>query len=77
MKLKQLANVLIKIVGLYVCQCAIPNLISGRLMLLRTLYAPTGISEVAMAKLSDAMFRAASWGDCRCRSSAGWRNFYI
>ena len=29
MKSKQLANVLIKIVGLYVCLCAIPELVSG------------------------------------------------
>jgi ABC-type nickel/cobalt efflux system permease component RcnA len=29
MKSKQLANVLIKIIGLYVCLCAIPGLVSG------------------------------------------------
>lgn len=29
MKSKQLANVLIKIIGLYVCLCAIPRLVSG------------------------------------------------
>jgi hypothetical protein len=29
MKSKQLANVLIKIIGLYVCLCAIPGIISG------------------------------------------------
>jgi hypothetical protein len=29
MKSKQLANVLIKIVGLYVCLCATPGLVSG------------------------------------------------
>ena len=29
MKSKQLANVLIKIIGLYVCVCAIPGVISG------------------------------------------------
>jgi hypothetical protein len=29
MKSKQLANVLIKIVGLYVCLCAIPGLLAG------------------------------------------------
>lgn len=29
MKSKQLANVLIKILGLYVCLCAIPGLVSG------------------------------------------------
>jgi hypothetical protein len=28
-KSKQLANVLIKIIGLYVCLCAIPGLVSG------------------------------------------------
>jgi hypothetical protein len=29
MKSKQLANVLIKIIGLYVCICAIPGIVSG------------------------------------------------
>jgi hypothetical protein len=29
MKSKQLANVLIKIIGLYVCLCAIPSLVVG------------------------------------------------
>jgi hypothetical protein len=29
MKSKQLANVLIKILGLYVCLCAIPGLVAG------------------------------------------------
>jgi hypothetical protein len=29
MKSKQLANVLIKIIGLYVCLCAIPGIITG------------------------------------------------
>jgi len=29
MKSKQLANVLIKIIGLYVCLCAIPGVVSG------------------------------------------------
>jgi hypothetical protein len=32
MKSKQLANVLIKIIGLYVCLCAIPGLVSGILI---------------------------------------------
>jgi hypothetical protein len=33
MKSKQLANVLIKIIGLYVCLCAIPGLVTGILAL--------------------------------------------
>jgi hypothetical protein len=32
MKSKQLANVLIKIIGLYVCLCVIPSLVSGILI---------------------------------------------
>jgi len=32
MKSKQLANVLIKILGLYICLCAIPSIISGILL---------------------------------------------
>ncbi len=33
MKSKQLANVLIKILGLYVCLCAIPGFVSGFLLI--------------------------------------------
>ncbi len=33
MKSKQLANVLIKIIGLYVCLCTIPGFVSGILLL--------------------------------------------
>ena len=32
MKSKQLANVLIKSIGLYICLCAIPGLVSGVLL---------------------------------------------
>jgi len=33
MKSKQLANVLIKILGLYICLCAIPGFVSGILLI--------------------------------------------
>ena len=36
MKSKQLANVLIKIIGLYVCLCAIPEVFSGTAAVLAT-----------------------------------------
>ena len=33
MKSKQLANVLIKVLGLYICLCAIPGFVSGILLI--------------------------------------------
>jgi hypothetical protein len=41
MKSKQLANVLIKIIGLYICICAIPSFLSGIIVAL----APFGLSK--------------------------------
>jgi hypothetical protein len=48
MKSKQLANVLIKIVGLYVCLCAIPGLVSG--------IAPVFALALGSPKWDDYMF---------------------
>jgi hypothetical protein len=43
MKSKQLANVLIKIIGLYICLCAIPGLVSGTAVVIgRALGTPQG-----------------------------------
>jgi hypothetical protein len=42
MKSKQLANVLIKIIGLYVCLSAIPGIISGILVALELAFGPKG-----------------------------------
>ena len=38
MKSSQLANVLIKIIGLYVCLCAIPGLVSGLIAILMSTF---------------------------------------
>jgi hypothetical protein len=48
MKSKQLANVLIKIIGLYVCLCAIPGLVSG--------IAPVLALALGSPKWDDYMF---------------------
>jgi hypothetical protein len=52
MKSKQLANVLIKIIGLYVCLCAIPNFVSGILIA----FVPS-----VGAKWSEEMIRIVSY----------------
>jgi hypothetical protein len=62
MKSKQLANVLIKIIGLYVCLCAIPELISGILALFPSIFTPTsGVPQFAVAKFNDILFRTFAW----------------
>ena len=57
MKSKQLANVLIKIIGLYICLCAIPGVVSGILALFAPLFAP----PVEVPKWSETLFRVFSW----------------
>jgi ABC-type nickel/cobalt efflux system permease component RcnA len=48
MKSKQLANVLIKIIGLYVCLCAIPGLVCGiAVVFARAVGAPQGNDAIA------------------------------
>jgi hypothetical protein len=47
MKSKQLANVLIKGIGLYVCVCAIPGLVAGLVIVFASAFG---------AKLKDGMF---------------------
>jgi hypothetical protein len=54
MKSKQLANVLIKIIGLYVCLCTIPGLVSGISIAFVYVY-PLG------AKLNEGIFRLVSY----------------
>jgi hypothetical protein len=54
MKSKQLANVLIKIIGLYVCVCAIPGVISGIVALF--------IPDVGVPRFNEAFLRLISWG---------------
>ncbi|MGA2685596.1 MAG: hypothetical protein ABSF51_11135 [Verrucomicrobiota bacterium] len=54
MKSKQLANVLIKIIGLYVCVCAIPGVISG----IAALFIP----DAGVPKFNEAFVRLISWG---------------
>jgi hypothetical protein len=49
MKSKQLANVLIKIIGLYICLCAIPSLVVG---------IGAAILEASGAPKSDNLFRS-------------------
>lgn len=44
MKSKQLANVLIKIIGLYICLCAIPGIVSGILYAIVAIF-PTKMDE--------------------------------
>ena len=53
MNKKQLANVLIKIAGLYVCLLAIPSCVSGILFI----FAP----PLGASKWNDAMFRLFSY----------------
>ena len=53
MKSKQLANVLIKIIGLYICLCAIPNLIAGILVGLSSLgWSKTDTTGIVMRMVS-------------------------
>jgi hypothetical protein len=53
MKSKQLANVLIKIIGLYVCLCAIPGFISGVLAIFA--------SALGVPKMDERMFGVISY----------------
>jgi hypothetical protein len=53
MKSKNLANVLIKIIGLYVCLCTIPGVISGLITL--------ALHALAPDKLSEPMFRILTY----------------
>jgi len=53
MKSKQLANVLIKIIGLYVCLCAIPSLVSGILAVFA--------NHLGASKWDEVMFRFLSY----------------
>jgi hypothetical protein len=52
MKSKQLAHVLIKVMGLYVCLCAVPGLVSGILIV---------FSSSLGLKWSEGMFRLSSY----------------
>jgi len=52
MKSKQLANVLIKVAGLYICLLAIPNVVSGILVV---------FSPSLGLKWSEGMFRLGSY----------------
>jgi len=60
MKSKQLANVLIKILGLYFCLCAIPSVISGIVALFPSFVTPTGASQPIVGKINDILFRVLS-----------------
>jgi hypothetical protein len=61
-KREQLANVLLKIIGLYVCVCTIPGLIAGILALFPSIFTPTsGVPQSTAAKINDILFRALAW----------------
>jgi hypothetical protein len=57
MKSKNLANVLIKIIGLYVCLCAIPGIISGGLIILTSPYEIVG-SRAILSLIGNAIGHA-------------------
>jgi hypothetical protein len=46
MKSEQLANVLIKIIGLYVCLCAIPGFVSGILLIFSSVLGATWSEKI-------------------------------
>ena len=55
MKSKQLANVLIKIMGLYVCLCAIPELVIGIGAPIFVFFGAAKWSDVMTEELSSAI----------------------
>ena len=61
MKSKQLANVLIKILGLYLCMLAIPSVVSGMLALFPSLFIPKGIPPEYTTKASDLLIRTLTY----------------
>jgi hypothetical protein len=62
MKSNELAHVLIKVMGLYICVWAIPGAISGLVSLFPSFFIPASASQSSAVKAYDILFHIFSLG---------------